>query len=268
MSVRESFDCLWCGTPWTVRSPDDIEGWAQLCPDCLSRAGENPFLRTRLRAALEERGASRESDPGSVAVVEARPAVDDDWYLRRGAHEHGPVHDAAWAAELDAAGRWLDGLPMSGRIVELAAGVGWWSPLLASKGELWLFDDDAAALERARDRLLAHGLRAHLHVRDPWAEPDGPADGVFVATWLSRLPAARVPEFLALAARWLRPGGRLAVIDALDAGPPDVLDRLRDGLELGGFREPAITSTGRFFVLGTGIAEPASTGDVAILRRP
>ena len=96
----------------------------------------------------------------------------DDWYLRRGRYSHGAIHDAAWNAELDAAGRWLDALPIAGEIVELAAGTGWWSPLLAAKGELSLYDAAPAPLDRARERLVAHGLRAHLHVRDAWAEPD------------------------------------------------------------------------------------------------
>ena len=39
-----------------------------------------------------------------------------DWYLRRGRYERGPVHDTAWNAELDIAGRWLDALPIAGEI--------------------------------------------------------------------------------------------------------------------------------------------------------
>ena len=85
-----------------------------------------------------------------VAYYEARAGEYDDWYLRRGRYSRGPIHDAAWNAELDGAGAWLDGLPISGEIVELAAGTGWWSPLLASKGELWLYDAAEAPLELAR----------------------------------------------------------------------------------------------------------------------
>jgi hypothetical protein len=51
------FDCLWCGVRHAVRSPADLEGWAQLCPACISRAGDNEFLRFRLKRALEERAA-------------------------------------------------------------------------------------------------------------------------------------------------------------------------------------------------------------------
>jgi hypothetical protein len=166
MPFRATFACLWCGSAHTCRGPDDLEGWAQLCSDCVGKAGDNGFLRFRLRQALEERGAAQRAvtGPGAgaveavkvaagsppptpttavaapaddlVAYYEARAAEYDDWYLRRGRYARGAIHDAAWHAELDAAGRWLDGLPLAGRLVELAAGTGWWSPLLASKGEL------------------------------------------------------------------------------------------------------------------------------------
>lgn len=296
-----TFDCLWCGRSWTTRSPDDLEGWARLCPDCLGRAGDNPFLRFRLRDALAARGAAnadrREvaaarpagAESGStranveaemIAYYDARAAEYDDWYLRRGRYERGPIHDAAWNAELDQAGAWLDGLPIGGEIVELAAGTGWWSPLLAGKGELWLYDAAEAPLERARDRLLAHRLRAHIHVRDAWAEPDRQVDALVTNFWLSHIPRDRTAAFLELARRWLKPGGTFAFIDsrpdpqsgAVDHPAPDgdeAVRRLADGREFrivkvfrtpdelesalaaAGFRDVAVTTTGRFFVLGS-----------------
>ena len=297
---RASFDCLWCGRAWTTRSPDDLEGWAKLCPDCLGRAGDNPFLRFRLRDALEARAAATKTatqpadvapasakpespdDLGSsmVAYYDARAGEYDDWYLRRGRYARGAIHDAAWNAELDGAGTWLDGRPISGEIVELAAGTGWWSPLLASKGELWLYDAAEAPLEKARDRLLAHRLRAHIHVRDAWAEPDRQVDAVVVGFWLSHVPRERTVEFLELVHRWLKPGGIVAAIDSLpdpqsgaaDNPPPhdDVaVRRLADGREFtivkvfrtaaeieaalraAGFAAAEVTTTGRFFVLAS-----------------
>ena len=297
---RSTFNCLWCGRAWTVRAPDDLEGYARLCPDCLGKAGDNPFLRYRLHSALEARAgaaATRQSQPVAAApdadqgraMIEyyaARAAEYDDWYLRRGRYERGPIHDAAWNAELDTAGGWLDRLPLSGRIVELAAGTGWWSPLLASKGELWLYDAAEPPLERARERLVAHGLRAHIHVRDAWAPPEGePGDGLFAGFWLSHVERARTVEFLAVARAWLRPGGRLALIDSLpdpQSGASDhpapsgdlAVRRLEDGREFTivkvyrsadeiatalattGFASIEITTTGRFFVLVTATAPP------------
>ena len=298
---RTAFECLWCGRAWTVHGPDDLEGYAQLCPDCLGKAGDNPFLRFRLRAALEARAAAKAPSPPSPPAAPVRPdeptAIDremidyydarageyDDWYLRRGRYAHGPIHDAVWNAELDAAGTWLDALPLAGRIVELAAGTGWWSPLLVGKGELWLSDTSPAALERARERLLAHGLRAHLHVRDAWAEPEGdPAGALFAGFWLSHVERDRTGEFLDLALRWLAPGGRLALIDSLPDPQSGAVDhasatgdrsvrRLADGraftivkvfrtpdevaaaLRAAGFDDVAVTTTGRFFLLATAV---------------
>ena len=291
---RATFDCLWCGRSWTTRSPDDLEGWAQLCPDCLGKAGDNPFLKFRLRDAIVARGAATaEKAPDAAAPVpdvdslvdyyEARAGEYDDWYLRRGRYARGPIHDAAWNAELDGAGTWLDGLPIHGEIVELAAGTGWWSPLLASKGELSIYDAASAPLDRARDRLLAHDLRAHIHVRDAWAEPDRRVDALFAGFWLSHVERARTGEFLAIARRWLKPGGLFAFIDSLPDPQSGATDhpapqddtsvrRLDDGREFtivkvyrepaeletalrdAGFADARVTTTGRFFVLGSATA--------------
>ena len=291
MPFRSTFDCLWCGTAWSTRGADDIEGWAQLCPTCVGKAGDNGFLRFRLRDALAERGAAKAPDAGPAideemkAYYAARAAEYDDWYLRRGRYSHGPIHDSAWNAELDAAGRWLDELPFRGSIVELAAGTGWWSPLLAGKGELSLYDANEAPLELARDRLMAHKLRAHLHVRDAWAEPDRQVDGLFAGFWLSHIPRDRLDEFLALARRWLLPGGTFAFIDSLpdaQSGAADnprrraeegvpvrrladgrefkivkvfhTPDELRAALRRTGFADADVTTTGRFFLLARATA--------------
>lgn len=309
MPFLASFACLWCGTTYTTRTADDLEGWAQLCPDCVGKAGDNGFLRFRLRQALAERAAAAKpanvqpgvsQQPVGVAVgggrqepddvdrsmieyYEARAPEYDDWYLRRGRYERGAIHDSAWNAELDAAGRWLDALPWGGEIVELAAGTGWWSPLLASRGELSLYDTSAAALDRARERLVAHGLRAHLHVRDAWAEPDRKVDGLFLGFWLSHVSRDRLPAFLALAHRWLKPGGRVAFIDSLADPASGAVDhpapandravrRLDDGREFTivkvyyepaqltaalratGFEAVDVSTTGRFFLLGSATA--------------
>ena len=294
MPFRSTFDCLWCGTSYVARGPDEIEGWAQLCSDCVAKAGDNGFLRFRLRDAITERGraavpagvqstAADVGDDGLVAYYEARAPEYDDWYLRRGRYERGPIHDAAWNAELDTAGRWLDGLPISGQIVELAAGTGWWSPLLAGKGELSIYDAAEAPLDRARDRLLAHGLRAHIHTRDAWAEPDRNVDALFTGFWLSHIPRELLPDFLSIARRWLRDEGTFAFIDSLpdpQSGAADhptpesdrSIRRLDDGREFeivkvyyapdeleaalraAGFASAEVTTTGRFFLLGRATA--------------
>lgn len=291
MPFRPRFECLWCGAAHACRGSDDLEGWAQLCPDCVGKAGDNGFLRFRLHRALSERATAippttvapptDDRDADLVAYYEARAPEYDDWYLRRGRYARGPIHDTAWNAELDAAGRWLDGLPLHGEIVELAAGTGWWSPLLASKGELSLYDAASAPLDRARERLLAHGLRAHLHVRDAWAEPDRSVEAVFTGFWLSHVERDRLDVFLGVVRRWLKPGGTFAFIDSLRDPQSSAVDhpaplhdrsvrRLDDGREFtiakiyyeraeleaalrrAGFGDVAVATTGRFFLIGSG----------------
>lgn len=259
MPFRAVFDCLWCGTPYRIRAPGDLEGFAQLCPACIGKAGTNGFLRFRLRAALEERAAAargaRADEPGS-AVSRDAPDDLDDWYLRRGRFDLGSIERVAWQAELDAATLWLDRLPLGGVIVEPAAGTGWWSPLLAAKGELWAFGADARLLDRARERLLAHGLRAHLQVRDPWAEPTRRADALFAAFGPGGSSPGRREAFVGLARRWLRAGGTCALVDlraGADRGPAAELGiepgDLAAVLARAGFDDAEVTSTGRYFVL-------------------
>ena len=66
VAYRGTFDCLWCGAHHEVRASDDLEGWAHLCPDCIGRAGDNEFLRFRLRHGLQDRATA------------ARPTTDHD----------------------------------------------------------------------------------------------------------------------------------------------------------------------------------------------
>ena len=229
----------------------------------------------------------RADDDLDARLLRGRAPEYDDWYLRRGRYARGPIHDTAWNAELDTAGRWLDALPISGEIVELAAGTGWWSPLLAGKGELSIYDAAEAPLDRARDRLLASWPpRPHPHPRRV-GRAGPPVDALFAGFWLSHVERARLAAFLALARRWLRPGGTFAFIDSLPTrnrvrGPPDAcrrpLDpaarrrpRVRDrqGLLLAGGargalraagRPAEVTTTGRFFLLGRADGAGATDG--------
>ena len=232
MPFRASFDCLWCGTAHTTRTPDDVEGWAGLCPECLGKAQDNGFLRMRLRTALAERARAHEptadtgpqpaKTPAAAAPVRhapmpapTGPAPDhDDFYLRRGRFTRGPLHDGPWSMELDEVTGWLDGLGIGGAIVELEAGSGWWSALLAEKGELWIYDADDAALELARQRLVAHGLMAHLHQRDALAAPERQVDVVVGAYVLGRRSPERLAEQLAVVRGWLATDSRYALIEA------------------------------------------------------
>ena len=277
-SPMRPFNCLWCGRPHTPRAADDLEVFARLCPDCIGRAQDNDFLRFRLREGLRARSAAAAAERGPADAADA--AALKEYYAARAAEydevylKHGPLESLSFQAELDAATLWLDGLPLSGEIVELAAGTGWWSPLLALKGELWLYDAVEEPLDLARRRLVAHDLRAHIHVRDAWAEPDRQVDGLFCGFWLSHVRRARLADFMALARRWLKSGGVFAFIDEAPewvgaAGADETeartlsdgrqfsivkvrhsADELAQVLREAGFADVQIRATGRHFLLG------------------
>jgi demethylmenaquinone methyltransferase/2-methoxy-6-polyprenyl-1,4-benzoquinol methylase len=283
-TFQPEFNCLWCGRLHRTRTDSDLEGYAQLCPDCVGRAGENEFLRFRLKEGLRMRGeaerAPRTDDEELKAYYAQRAGEYDDWFLRKGRYSRGPIADTAWHADMDTATLWLDAQKLRGEIVELAAGTGWWSPLLAQKATtLWLYDINEEPLEFARQRLVAHGLAAHIHTRDAWAEPDRQVDGLFCGFWLSHVPRARLGDFLALCRRWLKPGGRMAFIDsrrdpessAVDHPQPEndmSVRKLDDGqtftivkvywqpeelevaLLAAGFATAKVTTTSRFFLMG------------------
>jgi hypothetical protein len=145
--------------------------------------------------------------------------------------------------------------------------MGWWTGLLAEKGELWLYDDDAGSLDAARTRLMAHGLLAHLHQRDPLARPDKAVDVVFAAYLLGRADSIEALDSrLATVMAWLKPGGSFVFVDArpgdddrpIDgpAGPlwPRDAEWLGGHLVAGGFDPVEVGSTRDAFVYGEAIA--------------
>jgi len=252
----------------------------------MARAGDNPFLRRRLHAAIEARvrmSAVPDAGPtaarptaaralpiaalpaaGSLPLAVPAPAVPapavpsratlaaplvvppdepdllDDWYLARGRYDRGPIPGATWLAELDAAIARVDAAGLAGRIVEPCCGVGFWSVLLATAGELTALDDRPGMADRTTARLVAHGLRAHVHVADP-AVPPGPPDaaaydGAFLGFALSRLPPGPRGALVAATRARLRVGGRLVVVDLGRPGIDDAHVRAALGEHLAGLR--------------------------------
>jgi SAM-dependent methyltransferase len=269
---RERFDCLWCGANHVTRTPQDLEGWASLCPTCIGRAGDNGFLRARLRTALAERSRAAE-----LAAV----SDPDDFYRRMGRFSAGAIGDGAWSMELDAVTAWIDGLHLGPVVVELGAGSGWWSALLAASAELWAFDPSEASLERVRSRLVSHGLRAHLHRRAIDAPADRAVDAVFAAFALGETPDDRaLDERLGVIAGWLRPGGTFAFVEAgpgagvapLEgpSGPvrPIGAGSLRAHLGRQGLRLSAVAPGGRALLAGAAEAVGTRQGDADIVPDP
>ena len=210
------------------------------------------------RSAAAEPADVPSATTGAVGAVPARlgllpPPRDPDaleaWYLNRAPYDRGPVSGATWQGEVDRAVLWLDALPFDGRI-------GFWTVLLASRGDTSAYDERENCLERARRRLIAHGLTAHLHPRAIDAAPEGaPAGLVLIPFALSQLDVTARARLVEAAHDWLATGGRIAVIDLAPPNlDPSTLDQAASELLGAHFGEIRSEATGRHLVLIDAIA--------------
>ena len=191
------------------------------------------------------------------------PLPDHAWVYDHAARDY----DALVARE-DAAGnlsRALDALlpPRAGLIVELGAGTGRVTRLLAPRADRVVACDAAAAmLDVARERLdaagLAQGVTFAVASHDALPVAAAAADAV-VAGWaiahaVGWFPAdwpERVDRALAEMARVARPGAPLLVIETLGTGsaapaPPAKLVPFYDRLEAAGFVRSVLRTDYRF----------------------
>ena len=130
-----------------------------------------------------------------LAYYEARAAEYDDWYLRRGRYERG----ADPRRRLERRARRAPGagstrLPIRGEIVELAAGTGWWSPLLAARAS-------CRSTTRARPRSTGRASAWSPTACAPTSTSAtrgpsriGAVDALFTGFWLSHVPRARLDD--------------------------------------------------------------------------
>ena len=144
---------------------------------------------------------------------------DTLWDSRYGASDQLPA-----AAEVLAENAHL--LPIAGRALDLACGLGANALLLASCGlEVWAWDYSATAIEKLAQKAKTENLPVWAEVHDVVAQPPAPAsfDVIVVSRFLERTLA---PALCAA----LKPGGLLfyqtfTTIKANDSGPsnPDYL---------------------------------------------
>ena len=127
----------------------------------------------------------------------------------------------------------------TGRVLELAAGTGQWTGLLAEyAGELTATDASPEMLELNAAKI--RDPRVRYEVVDIFTLPaTHDHDVVFFGFWLSHVPRTRFQAFWEVVGGLLAPGGRALFVDEaahflwreewLDAGADVVRRRLRDG---------------------------------------
>ena len=153
-----------------------------------------------------------------AAYYRARAGEYDDWWQRLGRYDRGPEATARWHAEVAEVAAALERAPLTGDVLELASGTGWWTERLArSADRLACVDASPETVEINRARLRAAALaEPRYEIADLFAwQPDERYDAVFFSFWLSHVPEDRFDAFWSTVAKALKPGGRAYLVDSL-----------------------------------------------------
>ena len=163
-----------------------------------------------------------ERDDAMRDYYDQRAGEYDEWYLRQGRFAGRPNAER-WHHEVALL---HDRVLMfgHGRLLEIAAGTGWWTQHLARRASVTALDYAPAMLAQLGARLQAQGLRVDRVRADAYALPlaTSSLDCCFFGFWLSHVPYNRLAGFLAELRRVLRPGGRVMVVDSGPGEPARV----------------------------------------------
>jgi demethylmenaquinone methyltransferase/2-methoxy-6-polyprenyl-1,4-benzoquinol methylase len=149
---------------------------------------------------------------------EARAPEYDEWWQRRGRYDYGAEANARWFAEVRQAQDAIRRSDLRGDVLELAAGTGNWTEILARSADTITALDASPEMVRInRERLAAAGLadRVSFRLVDLFAwQPERTYDAAFVGFFLSHVPEDRLDAFLTALALAVRPGGTVCFVDS------------------------------------------------------
>ncbi len=165
---------------------------------------------------------SSTADTAMREYYNQRAAEYDQWYLREGVFA---ARDNAerWHAEVAQLRARVQEFGY-GRLLEIASGTGWWTQHLARRATVTALDYAPAMLGQLAARLHKHSLQAERVRGDAYALPFRAArfDCAFFGFWLSHVPRARRPAFLAELRRVLLPGSSVMVVDSAPTAPEQI----------------------------------------------
>jgi ubiquinone/menaquinone biosynthesis C-methylase UbiE len=170
-----------------------------------------------------------------VAFYRARAPRYDEWWQRRGPYDMGVELAEEWHRQVAEVENALTAFSVTGNVLELAGGTGWWTERLARTADrLTVVDSSPEALGMNRARVERTDVSYEVADLFSWT-PEDRYDVVFFSFWLSHVPRTRVPAFWSMVRSCLSPGGRAFFIDnrndplpTADVEDPYVLEYERD----------------------------------------
>jgi SAM-dependent methyltransferase len=163
---------------------------------------------------------NRDPDPlldEQTEYYRKRGAVSDDWFYRRGRYDRGPILNRRWFYESVELIQALLTFELSGKVLELGGGTGFWTQHIAMSAEqVTVVDVSAESIAASRARIGSFASRVRYIETDvfSWA-PNQKFDAVFSAFWLSHVPPQMFAEFWDFVHSCLKPGGRVFLIETL-----------------------------------------------------
>ena len=168
-------------------------------------------------AANDEAGPRLRAGPVDELAVDELAPVDEltEYYQQRAAEYDEVYRKPERQADLAWLKLWLPPLVAGARVLEIAAGTGYWTQVLATTAAAVTATDlNAETLAVAARRDYA-GARVTRQVADAYRLRDAPGefDLVFCGFWWSHVRRSDVPRFLAGIRGRVAPGTRLMLLD-------------------------------------------------------
>jgi len=139
----------------------------------------------------------------------------ETYYAKRAAEYEKIYHKPERQADLARLRDELPALFAGKRVLEIACGTGYWTPLIAARAEsVVALDYNEETLQIARSKAYPK-KNVSFQQGDAYALPGWPAKfgGCFAGFWWSHVPLARLDGFLEALNRHLEPGATVAFLD-------------------------------------------------------
>lgn len=149
--------------------------------------------------------------PGTSAT----PASMAAYYRQRAASYERVYFKPERQADLRAMEAWLPGVFTGRRVLEIAAGTGWWTPHGAARAAHWRATDlNPETLAVAQSKVMPACVQFQTVDAYTLAELGGESfDAAFAGCWWSHVPLARLPSWLDTLHARLVPGAVVVMLD-------------------------------------------------------